>query len=160
MAALQADIVRLLRGSGSFQTVRFAAGDHVIREGEIGDAAYIVLAGRLEVYKLEAGHHRSLRWLGPGDVFGETSIFAASRRTASVLVVEDATLTKITSDLIEEELTSMKPWSWARSCAPWRPTSPASRAAGRGAPLSSPAGPRWRRARSADPAADELGRRA
>ncbi|MCY1006806.1 serine/threonine-protein kinase [Nannocystis pusilla] len=113
VAALQADIVRLLRGSGSFQTVRFAAGDHVIREGEIGDAAYIVLAGRLEVYKLEAGHHVSLRWLGPGDVFGETSIFAASRRTASVLVVEDATLTKITSDLIEEELTSMKPWMGA-----------------------------------------------
>ncbi|WAS98292.1 protein kinase domain-containing protein [Nannocystis punicea] len=113
VAALQADIVRLLRGSGSFQTVRFAAGDHVIREGEIGDAAYIVLAGKLEVYKLEAGHHVSLRWLGPGDVFGETSIFAASRRTASVLVVEEATLTKITSDLIEEELTSMKPWMGA-----------------------------------------------
>ncbi|MCY1063088.1 serine/threonine-protein kinase [Nannocystis sp. SCPEA4] len=113
VAALQQDIVRLLRGSGSFQTVRFAAGDHVIREGEIGDAAYIVLGGRLEVYKLEGGHHVSLRWLGPGDVFGETSIFAASRRTASVLVVEEATLTKITSDLIEEELTSMKPWMGA-----------------------------------------------
>jgi CRP-like cAMP-binding protein len=113
VAALQADVVRLLRGSGSFQTVRFAAGEHVIREGEIGDAAYIVLAGRLEVYKVEGGRSVPLRALGPGDVFGETSIFAASRRTASVRVVEDATLTRITSDLIEEELTSMKPWMGA-----------------------------------------------
>ena len=113
VAALQLDIVRLLRGSGSFQTVRHAAGEHVIREGETGDAAYIVLSGRLEVYKHEAGQRVKLRALGPGDVFGETSIFAASRRTASVLVVEDAALTKITSDLIEEELTSMKPWMGA-----------------------------------------------
>lgn len=113
IAALQADIVRLLRGSGSFQTVRFVAGEHVIREGETGDAAYIVLSGRLEVYKLEGGRPLALRSLGPGDVFGETSIFAASRRTASVRVVEDATLTKITSDLIEEELASMKPWMGA-----------------------------------------------
>lgn len=113
VSALQLDIVRLLRGSGSFQTVRFAAGQHVIREGELGDAAYIVLSGRLEVYTLERGARKVLRALGPGDVFGETSIFAASRRTASVVVVEDAALTKITSDLIEEELASMKPWMGA-----------------------------------------------
>jgi serine/threonine-protein kinase len=114
VSALQLDIVRLLRGSGSFQTVRFTAGQHVIREGEIGDAAYIVLSGKLEVYTVEGGLNRKvLRTLGAGDVFGETSIFAASRRTASVVVVEDAALTKITSDLIEEELASMKPWMGA-----------------------------------------------
>ncbi|HEY8378818.1 MAG TPA: protein kinase [Nannocystis sp.] len=113
VAALQADVVRLLRGSGSFQTVRVPAGEHVIREGEIGDAAYIVLSGRLEVYTVVGGERRLLRTLGPGDVFGETSIFAAMRRTASVVVIEDATLTKITRELIEEELASMKPWMGA-----------------------------------------------
>ena len=110
---LKFDIVRLLRGSGSFATIRVPAGEHVIREGETGDAAYIVLAGKLEVYKRIDGERRSLRTLGQGDMFGETAIFAASRRTASVIVLEEATLTKITSDLIEEELASMKPWMGA-----------------------------------------------
>jgi serine/threonine-protein kinase len=110
---LKFDIVRLLRGSGTFATIRVPAGQHVIREGETGDAAYIVLSGRLEVYKLVDGARQTLRTLGSGDVFGETAIFAASRRTASVVVVEDATLTKITSDLIEGELASMKPWMGA-----------------------------------------------
>src|SRR5690606_9193398 len=82
-------------------------------EGETSDAAYIVLSGRLDVYNFEAGRRIVLRSLAAGDVFGETSIFAASRRTASVIVTEDAALTKITSDLIEEELTSMKPWMGA-----------------------------------------------
>ena len=110
---LKFDIVRLLRGSGTFATIRVPAGQHVIREGETGDAAYIVLSGRLEVYKLVDGARQTLRTLAAGDVFGETAIFAASRRTASVVVVEDATLTKITSDLIEGELASMKPWMGA-----------------------------------------------
>lgn len=107
---LRFDIIKLLRGSGSFPVVRFAAGDHVIREGEDGDAAYIVQSGRLQVYKLEDGQRVELRVLGPGDMFGETAIFARSRRTASVVCLEPAVLQRITSDLIEEEMASMKPW--------------------------------------------------
>jgi tRNA A-37 threonylcarbamoyl transferase component Bud32 len=107
---LRFDIIKLLRGSGSFPVVRFAAGDHVIREGEDGDAAYIVQSGRLQVYKEEGGTCVELRVLGPGDMFGETAIFARSRRTASVVCLEPAVLQRITSDLIEEEMASMKPW--------------------------------------------------
>lgn len=107
---LRYDVVKLLRGGGSFEIVRYGIGEHVIREGEEGDAAYRVITGRLEVYKTEGGVPRVLRTLGPGDVFGETAIFAASRRTASVIVVQPATLTRITSELIEQELSSMKPW--------------------------------------------------
>jgi serine/threonine-protein kinase len=107
---LRFDIIKLLRGSGSFPVVRFAAGDHVIREGEDGDAAYIVQSGRLQVYKTDDGQRVELRVLGPGDMFGETAIFARSRRTASVVCLEPAVLQRITSDLIEEEMASMKPW--------------------------------------------------
>jgi serine/threonine-protein kinase len=108
---LRFDIIKLLRGSGGFPVVRFAAGEHVIREGEDGDAAYIVQSGRLQVYKAdEDGARVDLRVLGPGDMFGETAIFARSRRTASVVCVEPAILQRITSDLIEQEMASMKPW--------------------------------------------------
>jgi CRP-like cAMP-binding protein len=113
VAGLKLDILKLMRGGGNFSTVRVARGAHVIRQGEVGDAAYIVVSGKLEVYKTIDGERVSLRVLGPGDMFGETAIFAASPRTASVVVLEDASLVVVTSDVIEQELTSMKPWMGA-----------------------------------------------
>ena len=113
IGALQSDVVRLLRGGGDFSTVRYRRGEHVIREGEVGDAAYIVLDGQLEVYRMIDGAAVSLRTLGPGDMFGETAIFAASARTASVVAIDDVGLILVTSDVIEQELASMKPWMGA-----------------------------------------------
>ena len=113
VVGLKLDILRLLRGGGNFATIRVARGQHVIRQGEVGDAAYIVVSGKLEVYKRIDDERMSLRLLGPGDMFGETAIFAASPRTASVLVLEDASLVVVTSDVIEQELASMKPWMGA-----------------------------------------------
>ncbi|MBL8969861.1 MAG: cyclic nucleotide-binding domain-containing protein, partial [Myxococcales bacterium] len=113
VAALKLDIMKLMRGGGNFATIRVARGAHVIRQGEVGDAAYIVVSGKLEVYKTIDGERVSLRMLGPGDMFGETAIFAASPRTASVVVLEDASLVLVTSDVIEQELASMKPWMGA-----------------------------------------------
>jgi serine/threonine-protein kinase len=113
VTALKMELMRLLRGGGSFATVRFARGEHVIREGEVGDAAYIVVSGRLEVVKTVDGKRLHLRMLGPNDTFGETAIFAASPRTASVVVVEDASLVLVTSAVIEQEMASLKPWMGA-----------------------------------------------
>jgi serine/threonine-protein kinase len=108
--ALKQDLFRLFRGASNFETVLFAPGTYVIREGEVGDAAYIVVSGKLEVSQQVDGTRRELRELGPGEVFGETAIFAASRRTASVRVVEQASLITVDSRVMEQELLSMKPW--------------------------------------------------
>jgi serine/threonine-protein kinase len=113
IAAMKLDILRFMRGGGNFATIRVARGQHVIRQGEVGDAAYIVVSGALEVYKTIDDERVSLRMLGPGDMFGETAIFAASPRTASVVVTADASLVVVTSDVIEQELASMKPWMGA-----------------------------------------------
>ncbi len=113
VAEMKLAILRLMRGGGNFATVRFARGAHVIRQGEVGDAAYIVVSGKLEVYKMIDGERVVLRQLGPGDMFGETAIFAASPRTASVVVTADASMVVVTSEVIEQELDSMKPWMGA-----------------------------------------------
>jgi len=113
VGALQADIVRLLRGGGDFSQVRYLRGEHIIREGEVGDAAYIVLTGTLEVYRVVDGKNVHLRDLGPGDMFGETAIFAASPRTASVVATTDVALILVTREVVEQELASMKPWMGA-----------------------------------------------
>ncbi|MCY1011875.1 serine/threonine-protein kinase [Nannocystis pusilla] len=103
------DIKALLRGGGSFAVTGVAAGELVIREGEVGEAAYIVRAGKLQVLKLGQGRV-VLRQLGPGDVFGETAIFAASPRTASVVALTDSELVVVTKKTIERELDAMQPW--------------------------------------------------
>ena len=53
-------------GGLSVQTVRFAAGDRIITEGEAGDAAYVIVAGSVEVSVGEGGKAKALGTLGPG----------------------------------------------------------------------------------------------
>ncbi|WAS93301.1 serine/threonine protein kinase [Nannocystis punicea] len=104
------DIKALLRGGGSFAVTSVAAGELVIREGEVGEAAYIVRAGKLQVFKNVGQGRVVLRQLGPGDVFGETAILAASPRTASVVALTDSELVVVTRKTIERELDAMQPW--------------------------------------------------
>ncbi len=119
VVALHADIQALLRGGGGFEVRSFKAGVAVIREGEEGTAAYIVRNGTLEVSKTsrpsgpegtKADVRTVLRKLGPGDVFGETAIFADSPRTASVVALTDCELIVVTRTVIERELETMQPW--------------------------------------------------
>ena len=49
----------------------------------------------------------------PGDVFGETAILSPGPRTASVVALDDVTLHIVTSDVLEAEVSSMKPWMGA-----------------------------------------------
>lgn len=99
-----------MRGGDNFPRRRFGKGDWLIREGEQGDAAYILVSGRCEVCKQIKGQRESLRMLGPGDVFGETSILAASPRTASVLALTEVVAVVVTADMLEREIGAMKPW--------------------------------------------------
>lgn len=100
----------LLHGSGSFPTVTFSAGETIINDGDHGDAGYIIARGEVEVFKNIDGQRVSIKQLKPGDVFGETAIFAASPRTASVVALTEVKLVQITEDVVQGELKAMKPW--------------------------------------------------
>lgn len=104
------DIRSLMRSGGSFAVTTVKKGEVVIHEGEVGEAAYIVRSGQLQVYKSQGAAKIVLRQLGPGDVFGETAIFAASPRTASVVALADSELVVVTKKTIERELAAMQPW--------------------------------------------------
>ena len=110
MEELAADLSMLLRGGGSFPARMLDRDTMVIQQGEDGDAAYIVLDGELEVFKTVNGKRETLRILRKGDVFGETAIFASVPRTASVITKSRVALARITADVIQHELDTMKPW--------------------------------------------------
>jgi CRP-like cAMP-binding protein len=110
---MEVDLRRFMRGGGNFPRQTFAPGEWIIREQEVGDTAYILVAGQCEVVKQIDGRWESIRKLGPGDVFGEMAILAATTRTASVVALTDVTTMVVTRDVLEREVDAMKPWMGA-----------------------------------------------
>ncbi len=110
IGALRRDLVRFIRGGLDFPRVEFEAGAVIVSEGEAGDAAYIIERGRCEVLKMIEGRQRKLREMGPGEVFGEMAILAASRRTATVIALEHTVAFEVNRAALEQEVGAMKSW--------------------------------------------------
>ncbi len=79
-------------------TVVSRAGQVIIREGEMDNCLYILLAGLAEVRK----GRQLIALLEKGDVFGEIGFLYAVRRTASVLATTDVMALKVNSTLLEQ----------------------------------------------------------
>jgi serine/threonine-protein kinase len=110
VAALREDLGRFMRGGSDFPRKTFDAGATIIREGEDGDAAYIIVAGSCEVRKDMPSGTETLMSLGPGDVFGEMAIMTRGPRTATVVATESTTVLVVTSAILDREMEALKPW--------------------------------------------------
>lgn len=73
------------------QVLAVQAGTVVMREGDHGDAFYVVLEGRARV---EAGG-REVNVLGPGDHMGELALLDPAPRNATVIADGDMTVSVI-----------------------------------------------------------------
>jgi serine/threonine-protein kinase len=102
--AFKRELEGFVRGGGWFETVQLPRGALVLREGDLPDAAYVLSAGECEVFRTVNGEKRFMATLRPGEVFGETSIFGSSPRTASVAAASDVTLVRVTRAALEREL--------------------------------------------------------
>ena len=80
-------------------------GQFLFREGEAGDAAYIVLKGKVAVFIETEKGSVEVAQLKRGDVVGEISILCDVPRTASVKAVESVQTLKITKDTFIHLLT-------------------------------------------------------
>jgi serine/threonine-protein kinase len=110
VSALKDDLVQFLRGGAEFPRRAFAAGEAIVREGEPGDAAYIIVSGRCEVRQQLGAAEHVVRELGAGAVFGEMAILSAGPRTATVAAVEPTTVLVVTQSALEQEMAALKPW--------------------------------------------------
>lgn len=79
------------------ETKTFAAGAYIFREGDDGDAMYVVLSGDLEVLKVQPATHieKRLAERGEGDFFGEMSLLDNQPRSASLRAKTEARLLEI-----------------------------------------------------------------
>ncbi len=108
--ALKADLLRYMRGGAEFPQTTFPKGTIIMREGEAGNAAYIIVSGQCVVRKKIGGVDQVLKTLGPGEVFGEMAILTETARTATVVATEDTTALVVTRTVMEHELDTIKPW--------------------------------------------------
>ena len=68
----------------------YAAGDAVFREGDDSDTCYVVESGHARALRAHTdGRQITLATFGPGDIFGELSMFDEERRSATVEAVDD-----------------------------------------------------------------------
>ncbi len=78
------------------ELVNFSLGESIINEGDRGDCAYFIHAGKVRVFKkTENGKTLTLATLNPSDLFGEYAVLRNEVRTASVRASEDVTLYRI-----------------------------------------------------------------
>ncbi|KAA1429413.1 cyclic nucleotide-binding domain-containing protein [Nocardioides antri] len=62
----------------------YETGQAVVRQGEVGQQIYVITAGTADVIRETPEGEVLVTTLGPGDHFGEKSVFERTRRTATV----------------------------------------------------------------------------
>lgn len=71
----------------------YAEDTLIFREGDPGDAMYIVISGKMQIFvEDEVGNQLTLIWHGSGDVFGELALIDQQPRSASAIAVEPMTV--------------------------------------------------------------------
>ena len=101
---LRVDLEGFLEGSERFPGRTYRPGAPIVNEGDHGDEAYIIRAGKCRAFKTINGEKVELRIMEKGDVFGETAILTANPRSASVEAVDNVTVAVVGSRYFKEEL--------------------------------------------------------
>lgn len=80
--------------------ISYAKGQTVFRQGDIGNAMYIVESGQVVVWDEIA--NQALAYLGPGSFVGEIALLLAEPRSASLKVAIDADLYMLGKDAFDQ----------------------------------------------------------
>ena len=88
------------------EPVRLRAGEFLMRQGEPGDSAYVILEGDFEVQKQSGQSLIKIDVRNPGDVVGEMALLSRAPRSASILARTDAQALRIPQEAFEKLLLS------------------------------------------------------
>lgn len=82
------------------QQVNFRAGDVVIKQGEDGDYFYVIIKGNCSVVRETPLNKEGIRLaeLGPGTSFGEEALISESKRNATVTMMTDGSVMRLSKD--------------------------------------------------------------
>ena len=107
---LQKDVREFLRGGLYLPHKTFAPGSLIIREGDRGDSAYLIVSGQCRAFRTVgaaqggASEQETLATMGAGDVFGEMALILNEPRAASVEAVDQVTVLVLDKKTMAEGL--------------------------------------------------------
>ena len=104
-SALDDEAATALRNS--MAETRLRRGDVLFHEGDSGDKLYIVAEGKVKLGRTSSdGRENLLAILGPGQMFGELSLFDPGPRTATATAVAETQLVSMGHDQLKEFLST------------------------------------------------------
>ncbi len=84
-------------------------GDLIMKEGELGNQAFLVQSGEVRVFTSSEGRQVELARLGVGEIFGEMALIFDGPRVASVEASKDCNLIVISRTQFEDKISDLDP---------------------------------------------------
>jgi len=81
-----------------------AGGEMIFGEGEIGEMAYLIISGEVEIFRKYGNRERVLATLGRGEIIGEMSLVDNAPRVASARTLSDCQFTIISRASLQQRL--------------------------------------------------------
>jgi CRP/FNR family transcriptional regulator, cyclic AMP receptor protein len=102
-AALDDEAAEALRKT--MTRVEVPRGETIFHEGDPGDRLYVIVEGKIKLGRASGdGRENLLAVLGPGEMFGELSLFDPGQRNATGTAVADTVLIGMGSDDLDQWL--------------------------------------------------------
>jgi serine/threonine-protein kinase len=109
---LQRDVHNFLLGGLHLPRKSFMPGTVIMKEGDPGDAAYMIVSGQCRAYRTVGNQQETLALMDAGDVFGEMALLLDEPRAASVEAVDKVTVLVLDKATMTEGL-GIEGWSGA-----------------------------------------------
>ncbi|MEN9923539.1 MAG: hypothetical protein RIS09_1053 [Actinomycetota bacterium] len=102
-AALDAEAADSLKAS--MKEYRARRGDVIFVEGEPGDTLFVIAEGKVTLgHSAKDGRESLLAVLGPGEMFGELSVFDPGNRTATATALTDVSVMGLSREVLRNWL--------------------------------------------------------
>ena len=82
----------------------FSTGDIIFEEGEVGDMAYLIISGEVEIFRTSGNKERVLATLDRGEIIGEMSLIDNAPRMALARALSDLELSVISRKSLQNRL--------------------------------------------------------
>jgi serine/threonine-protein kinase len=99
-----------LSGKHASSMKTFKRGETLIHKDSGGNEAYIIVSGKVEIFKEDEEKHKVLDISEKGAIVGELSLLTGKRRSANAVAMEDTSVLIITRQMMLDELNKMPPW--------------------------------------------------
>ena len=87
----------------------FKAGTPIIKQGDAAGAAYVVDAGKVEIWIERRGAKQVLAEVTTGGIFGEMALIDAKPRSANATALVDTTLIIVPEKLFKQKIDNIDP---------------------------------------------------